>query len=448
MKWTNNSISLEGLASGVQGGNTHQPEASGDTNQKNHKSNTILPLQLCCCQGARVCLPTSGNRTQKWKHGPEVRSSPESTDTRKKGVDATITGPGSHHLPAGTPKGPPHPKSVTLHSGSKPCASRAFGCLRLSSDPPLLGGDPERTRGRLRSQLGSWRSRHGFEERSAEGPAERQALGQGSSSPVPARGAWSCEPGRAKAKVSGFPSPPSPPRSWSDCPGYQPSHRGGFSGHSGGSILAKSPLPNALLPAHSQTPRLTLSRVQVARGAHQQRGNGHQQRQGRRPPPAPSAHSCGSAGSGRIRARGAGPRGACSKAAAREALGAARPSLLRRRTTGHRLRPGGPSNSPGRALETAPGGERGLCRYKSGGAARWRRPRLRATAAGPRPAISGLGAPRCAPASRLSAPSARGLRSSDAPTNGRADKRTCGQAGGHLGWRVAGGRRERGLLGP
>lgn len=308
-------------------------------------------------------------------------------DTRKRGVDSTVPRPGQRHLPAGTLEGPP-PQSVTLDSGSKPSVPQELGCPRVSNNPT--------SRRRLRTRvpspepvgLGEVQARHRSEERSGEAPVEGRALGQGSSSPGPARGAWSREPRRAKAKVSGFP----PPARLGYSPGHPPSHGGGLSVHSRGSILAKGPLPTALVPAHSRTPRLTLSRVQVARGAHQQRGNGHQQWHGRRPPPAPGAHGYGSAGSGWIRARGAGPRGACSKAAAREALGAARPSLPRGRPRGRSLRPGGSLKQPqeGRAASAAanpatrPGG--------SGPDSGPPRP-------GPRPAISGPRARRCAPAS-------------------------------------------------
>lgn len=265
-------------------------------------------------------------------------------------MDSTVPRPRQRHLPAGTLEGTP-PESVTLYSGSKPSVPQELGCPRVSNNPT--------SRRRLRTRvpspepvgLGEVQARHRSEERSGEAPVEGRALGQGSSSPGPARGAWSREPRRAKAKVSGFP-PPTRLELQSRPPALR--RRRALSPQQG-FHFGKGSLPTALVPAHSRTPRLTLSRVQVARGAHQQRGNGHQQWHGRRPPPAPGAHGYGSAGSGWIRARGAGPRGACSKAAAREALGAARPSLPRGRPRGRSLRPGGSLKQPqeGRAASAA-----------------------------------------------------------------------------------------------
>lgn len=180
-------------------------------------------------------------------------------------------------------------------------------------------------------------------------------------------------------------------------------------------------------------PRLTFSRVQVARGAHQQRGDDHHQQHGCRPPPAPGAHGCGSAECRRIRARGAGWRGACYEAAAPEGLGVARPSLPRGP-------PKVPQPAPGRTLETAPGGARGLRRYESGSAAGWRRSRLRAPAArAPVPTILGPGAPRSAPLTLGFWP--RALRSSDLRTRGQTDVRTGGRAPGLAGGGQAAGAR-------
>lgn len=68
------------------------------------------------------------------------------------------------------------------------------------------------------------------------------------------------------------------------------------------------------------------------------------------------------------------------------------------------------------------------------------RPRPWATGPGPRSAISGPGAPRCARDLSALGPKRSGPRSADALTNGRADRRTRGLAGRHQGWRVAGGR--------
>lgn len=59
-------------------------------------------------------------------------------------------------------------------------------------------------------------------------------------------------------------------------------------------------------------PRLTLSRVQVAGCAHQQRGHGHQQWHSRRLTSSPEAHSSRSAGTPAIRARHAGLLGTYS----------------------------------------------------------------------------------------------------------------------------------------
>lgn len=98
--------------------------------------------------------------------------------------------------------------------------------------------------------------------------------------------------------------------------------------------------------------RLTLSRVQVAGCAHQQRGHGHQQRHRRRLTSSPGAHSSRSAGTPAIRARHAGPLGTYSvrRSLERQALGAARPSLPRRWLTG-RLE--GPGDSPGKSTQAS-----------------------------------------------------------------------------------------------
>lgn len=71
------------------------------------------------------------------------------------------------------------------------CVCPKHWAVRGLPDPgtPLLKGDPERTRVRLRSETGSERTRHGSAARSRGTPAAGRALGEGSSSPGPARGA-------------------------------------------------------------------------------------------------------------------------------------------------------------------------------------------------------------------------------------------------------------------
>lgn len=403
--------------------------AFGDTIMIMIKTPLLLLQQRPCCQGARVCLWTSGNRTQKCKQGSEVRVAT--------GLDP---GRGARILPFSPwstyqqgPQGTLSP--VTLDSRSKTRAPPAFNCPRPPGPrDPTSQRTWRRRVSRPRSELGSERARHGSEARLGDAPAAGRALGQGSSRPGPAHGARNREPRRAKAKVSGFPPRAGPkPPSWPPAPLHAP--RRALGPRRWAPFWQGVPLPTALLPAHSRTPRLTLSGVQAARGTQQQRGHRHQQRRGRRPPPSPGAHGCWSAGSRRIRARGAGPRGSCSEAAARAALGDARPSLPRRRPAGRSPRPGGPFRQPQE-------GARGLGRYKS---IRRRRgaggPDPGPLRPGPRPAISRPGAPRCAPAARLSARSALGhdlrtLRQTDARTDRRADWRAGTWAGE---WRAGGG---------
>lgn len=203
-------------------------------------------------------------------------------------------------LPAASPtsKDPKEhhpPQSSIFDSGSKPCVPRALGYPRL----PRPGDSASQKRPRedgCESVCGaSWAPR-----RPGKGPRRvaREARGEAGAGgrflqSEPARGARSREPRRAKAKVSGFP----PPAKLERRSGPPAPHRGRLSPQ-WGSILARGPHAAAPLPAHSQAPRLTLSRIQVARGAHQQRGHSHQQRRGGRPPPAPRAHGCGSPGPG------------------------------------------------------------------------------------------------------------------------------------------------------
>lgn len=352
-------------------------------------------------------------------------------DTRKRRVDSTVPRPGQRHLPAGTLEGPP-PQSVTLDSGSKPSVPQELGCPRVSNNPT--------SRRRLRTRvpspepvgLGEVQARHRSEERSGEAPVEGRALGQGSSSPGPARGAWSREPRRAKAKVSGFPPParlelqsrpPALPRRRALSP-QQGFHFGkGSPPHRAGPRPLPDPQTHPLQgtggprrpPAARQRPPAVARPPPPARPRRpwlRERGVRMDQSARRRPEGCMLQSS---------RPRGAGGRASFSSTRAAQ----------------------GPQPPPGRVLETAPGGARGLRRCKSGNAARWRRPRLRATAAR-------------APSRDLRAPSpalrpcllALGPERSGAQIFGRADKRTRGQAGGHLGRRVASGRRERGLLGP
>jgi hypothetical protein len=177
-----------------------------------------------------------------------------------------------------------------------------------------------------------------------------------------------------------------------------------------------SPFPT-VLPAHSRAPRLTLSRVQVARGAHQERGHRHQQRRGSRPPPTPGAHGCWSAGSQRIRARGAGPRGSCFEAAFGEALGdcvsfssplAARWPEPPRQGPWTRPRGGRAASAVTKAVARGPAEAA---------------PTLRPLRPGPRPVIPEPDAPRCAPCLLLLGLARSGPRSADSGAEGRADRR-------------------------
>lgn len=158
----------------------------------------------------------------------------------------------------------------------------------------------------------------------------------------------------------------------------------------------------------------------MARSAHQQRGHGHQQRRRGQAPPARSAHGCGSTGSRRIRARGAGPRGSCSEVAAWQVLG---PYVLLFHARSSRA-----AAPAGRGSPIRPG--RGA-----------RPPPLQTRRRGSDPRSRGP-EPRAAPqTSRLSALSALGrdlrtLGQTDARTEGRADGRVGTWAGG---WRAGGG---------
>lgn len=377
--------------------------------------------------------PTSGNRIPEYKHGPEVRGSRGSRYQKERGGFYTSSAPGGASPSCWDLKGPPCLQSVTLDSHSKPSVPGAFGCVRVSDDPT--------SRRRPREDVcpvsgARWWAHRGPDTGvrgapSGEAPAEGRALGQGSSSPGPHAGRGTASPGGQRPRSAAS----RPPRGRRNRPSHQPSDGGRHSVHNGGWFhfgKGSPPHPRGFPPTPGP-PRLTFSRVQVARGAHQQRGDDHHQQHGCRPPPAPGAHGCGSAGCRRIRARGAGWRGAYSEAAAPEALGVARPSLPRGQ-------PKVPQPAPGRTLDTAPGGARGLRCYESGSAAGWRRSRLRAPAArAPVPTILGPGAPRCAPLTLGSWP--RALRSSDLRTRGQTDVRTGGRAPGLAGGGQAAGAR-------
>ena len=351
-------------------------------------------------------------------------------DTRKGGGGGILQfpAPGSVTYQQGPPRDPfPSPSPSTL-APNRLCPGNL--AVRECPITPLLGGDSGRV-ARLRSQLGSERSRHRSEERSGEAPAKGRALGQGSSSPEPARGAWSREPRRAKAKVSGFPPP-------------------------------------ARLELQSRPPTLPRRRaLSPQQGFHSGKGS-PPHRAGPRPLPDPQTHPLQGTGGPRrpAAARQRPPAEARPPPPARprrpwlRERGVRMDQSARRRPEGCMLQSSrprgaggrasfsstraaqGPQPPPGRVLETAPGGVRGLRRCKSGSAARWRRPRLRATAA--RAPSRDLRAP--SPALRPCLP-ALGPERSGAQIFGRANKRTRGQTDARTGGRApgqAGGERAAG----
>lgn len=414
--------------------------ASRDTIIITIKTPLLLLQQRPRFQGARVCLRTSGNRTPKCKHGSEVPISP--------GLDPE-SGVRFYNSPWGAPmnrdpKGPSVLSPSTLTPNPvRPWHLTVQGCTAPGT--PLYRG-PEEDACRVsgarwaRRGLGTG-PRRAWERHPRRGghwgkvpPARGPHTGRGTASPGGQRPrSAASRPARGRSYGPRHPHHhhhPPPPRT-----------EEGSGSTAVGSILARGPLPTARLPAHSRAPRLTLSRVQVARGTQQQRGHRHQQRRSRRPPPSPGAHGCRSAGSRRIRARGAGPRGSCSEAAARAALGDARPSVPRRGPAGRSPSRKGPRNSPSRGAGPRP---LQIRRRRGGGGPDPGPPRP-----GPRPAISRPGAPRCAPAARFSARSALGhdlrtLRQTDARTDRRADGRAGTWAGEwRAGGRAAGARAAR-----
>lgn len=115
-----------------------KPVAFGDTIIIMIKTPLLLLQQKPCCQGARVCLRTSGNRTQKCKHGYEVRVAT--------GLDSG-RGAGFYHSPPGAPisrdpKGPSVQSPSTL--APKPVRPRHLTVQgRLDPGTPLHRGSGE-----------------------------------------------------------------------------------------------------------------------------------------------------------------------------------------------------------------------------------------------------------------------------------------------------------------
>lgn len=314
-------------------------------------------------------------------------------DLRTRG-EVTISHPWERHLPAGTP-----PKD---HPGRVPGALGRHGPPG-PRDPtsPRRPREPGAGEGALgRGATAGGRGGHWGKVPPAWGPHK----GRGAASPGGQR------PRSAASR---------PPRGRGCSPVHRPPAEMGSEFPAWGSILARDPpLSTALLPTHSRTPRLTLSGVQMARGAQQQRGQRHRQQRGRGPPRAPGAHGCGSAGSWRIRAHGARPPGPCSEAAAG---GAARSPLPRRRPP---------------AAEPAAEGPRS-------GSRRGARPRpLPIQRRGPGPSRD-LGAwiPALRPGLLALGPERSGPRSADARPSGHADRKTDGRASTWAGgWRAGGER--------
>lgn len=338
-----------------------------------------LPGQLCCCHGARVCLRTSGNTntSQKGKHGPEV---PGGQGPRSQEEGGGYHSPArQRHLPVGTPKD--HPV----------CVPRALGSHR----PP---GPRDPTSQRRPGE--DWARAGGARERGARGRA-----GTGERFLPSGARAGGAEPQAEADRGQGQPSRPPPKRAESQ-------RRLHFDKESPPHRVAPHPLPG---------PRLTLSGVQVARGAHQQRGQRRQQQRGRGPPPAPGAHGSGSAGPG-VSERTAPGRRAHAPG---EPPGGTAPSPLPRRQP----------RAAGAAGE-GPGSDRSGTRPRPLGIRRrgpGRGRDRRAWVPAQRPGLLALG------------PKGSGRRPAGA---GLADRRTERRRAGGRAPGQAGRRREQGLLGP
>lgn len=282
---------------------------------------------------------------------------------------------------------------------------------------------------RLRSEPRSQRATHGCEARSGKAPAAGRALGQGSSGRGPAHGARNREPRRAKAKVSGIPpraGPKLPSRPRAPRPPPTTRHtrapRGGLWVHGGGLHFGKGRPPHRAAPRPLPDPQ-----------THPLRGTGGPRRPAAARPPPPAA------------ARWPPPAQPRRPWLLERGVPAAQSA--RRRPAGVMLRGGRPSGAGGRAsFSSTPAAPRAAAPAREGprnGPRRGAGPRplpIRRRRPRPRTATSGSGAPSLRP-------ERSGPRSANAETDGRADRRTRGRAGGHLGRRVAGGRRERGLLG-
>lgn len=272
------------------------PVAFGDANYNNHDENH------CFCYynwAVTKALEFASGHLETGAKSVNMDLEPRVAT----GLDLRNGAAGGYNFPLPTasptsrdPKGHHPPQSFIFDSSSKLCVPRALGYPRPPRPRDPTSQKRPREDGCVSVCGASWALRRpGMGPRRARerGPVARRALGEGSASPSRHAGRGAVSPGGQRPRSAAF----RPPRSWNDDPGHLPPTEEGSESPMG-SILARGPHPTALLPAHSQTPRLTLSRIQVARGAHQQRGHSHQQRRGGRPPPAPRAHGCGSPGPG------------------------------------------------------------------------------------------------------------------------------------------------------
>lgn len=334
--------------------------ASGDTIIITIKTPLLLLQQTPRCQGARVCLRTSGNRTPKCKHGSEVPIAP--------GLDPE-RGVRFYNSPWGAPmnrdlKGP----SVLSPSTLTPNPVRPWHLTvqgRTAPGTPLYRGPEEDAC----PVSGARWARRGL----GTGPRrawERHPRRGGHWGKVPpARGPHT---GRGTASPGG-----QRPRSAASRPARGRSYGPGHPHHH------HHPHPHA--PRRALGPRRWAPFWQgvpsPSRGSPPTPGPPDSPSPGYRWPAAPSSSAATATSSGAVAAprpapapMAAGARGPGGSERAAPARGGHAPRRPPERRWGTRVllfHAGAPPAAapPGRALETAPAGARGLGLYKSGGAA-------------------------------------------------------------------------------